>query len=400
MKRRTKVALLQRVITHYRFPLYEHVAEYDDIDVTCYHSRGHKNGPPAIDVKMKMKEEKVSAIYRPGSFKALYQGVILRILSGKYDVVICVHEMGNMSPLILWLLRKVFRYKFIWWGMGYDLSRMKTPDERPETLRGKIAMFFKDILWKHADALMAYSKDGKSYSDRLGIDPRKVFVLHNTLDVKELQLVGSGIAASEILELREQLGIAEDTFVFLFMSRLHKRKQVPFLIRAFAEVVKKRDNVKLVIVGDGEEREHIESLVREFHLECDIKVVGEIYDSKELAKYFKLSEVFVMTGQVGLSICHSFAYGVPIITRAASLYTPELEFLENEVNGIRLIDSSTDAFAEVMVRMYDKPDLVSFLSKGAFDTAKRMSMENMASRFRDAILFAADVSANVIEDER
>ena len=54
---------------------------------------------------------------------------------------------------------------------------------------------------------------------------------------------------------------------------------------------------------------------------------------RERVKYFKLASVQLMPGIVGLGILDSFALETPIITTFHSQHSPEIEYLENGING-------------------------------------------------------------------
>lgn len=387
-----KVALVQRVLTHYRLPLYKHLAELEDLDITCFHSRGLKRGAPEAECRLQIKSERVPILYRPFSAQALYQGVIWRIVKGGFDVVVCTHQINPVSSLILWFLRGICGYRFIWWGMGFDPYRQPSPLEKPKNRIAKLAVSFKNYLLQRSDALMLYSREGLECAANLGISREKCFVLYNTLDVDELRSVGESVRPEELIQTRKDLDIEAGAFVYLFLGRLHRYKEVPFLIKAFAKVARACRSVKLVIVGDGEERERIQGIIEENTLGSRVVVVGAVYDIRHLARIFLVSDLVVLPGQVGLAICHAFAYGKPVLGRPSQSYSSELEYLENNVNGLRLEDADLEAYARAMIRAYHDRELVHRLSKGARTTGLKMSMNRMAQRFREAVLFAYGVT--------
>ena len=385
-----RVALVQRTISRYRVPLFNRLSDYKDLDITCFYSRGNQYGAPQVDCKFRLRSKKVPIIYNPRSGQALYQGVVSAIVSGRYDVVICTQQINNLAPLVLWVLRRLCQYKFIWWGMGFDPYRQKSPKSHPESARNELIVTLKNFLWKKADARMVYSEEGQEYSVKMGIDPKEIFVLHNTLDVEKLRETSQKISDTDLEAVRTQLAIRKNTFVYLFVGRLHKYKEVPFLVEAFGKVIAEKEDVKLVIVGDGEEREAVNLSINRGNFGGRVTNMGALYDEYKLAQLFLLSHLVVMPGQVGLAICHAFAYGRPILTRWSQSYTPELEYLKSGVNGLRLEDDSVEAYARAMMEAQRDREKTVQWSKAAWRTGSEMTMSRMAERFRDAIVSVVD----------
>ena len=96
-----------------------------------------------------------------------------------------------------------------------------------------------------------------------------------------------------------------------------------------------------------------------------------------------------LPGQVGLSVVHSFAYGKPVITKTDS-YSPELEYLIDGVNGIKVSDSSLESYAEAMKKIYFDDEYRDSLSHQALETAKQLPMSRMAESIRAGILYAVN----------
>jgi len=67
-----------------------------------------------------------------------------------------------------------------------------------------------------------------------------------------------------------------------------------------------------------------------------------------------------------------------------------LEYLIDGVNGIKVSDSSLDAYAEAMKNIYFDDGYRKMLSHQAGETAKQPTMHKMAERFRAGILYAVN----------
>jgi glycosyltransferase involved in cell wall biosynthesis len=79
------------------------------------------------------------------------------------------------------------------------------------------------------------------------------------------------------------------------------------LLRACAEL---KQNIKLVIIGDGPERAALESLAKETYPSTEF--VGSKH-GVELKPYFEEADLFVLPGTGGLAVQEAMSYGLPVI---------------------------------------------------------------------------------------
>jgi glycosyltransferase involved in cell wall biosynthesis len=93
----------------------------------------------------------------------------------------------------------------------------------------------------------------------------------------------------------------------LFVGRLQVRKRVDALLHACAQL---GSQPRLVIVGDGPEREVLQAIAREVYPRTEF--AGARHGA-ELAPYFKEADLFVLPGTGGLAIQEAMSYGLPVI---------------------------------------------------------------------------------------
>ena len=113
---------------------------------------------------------------------------------------------------------------------------------------------------------------------------------------------------------RDELGISDDTRLILYLGRLHKRKGIDFLISAFAEALKKRDDLMLVVSGpDHGQGSELQKLVEELDIKDKVIFSGKIDDVRkayvacDLLVYPSIYEIFGLVPFEGL-MC-----GTPVI---------------------------------------------------------------------------------------
>jgi len=131
----------------------------------------------------------------------------------------------------------------------------------------------------------------------------------------ELEKYKRVVSEESIAKLKENLKIAKDNLVLVSISRVGKEKNIAELIRYVKSF--KRDNVSLLIVGDGPERKALQKLVGSLNLTEQIKFTGMIRPN-EIAAYYQLGDLFVSASTSetqGLTYIEALANGTPILCR-------------------------------------------------------------------------------------
>ena len=129
--------------------------------------------------------------------------------------------------------------------------------------------------------------------------------------------------------LKEELGIREDEKVIIHISNFREVKNIPDIIKSFQEISESID-AKLLLVGEGPEKNEDERLVIELDLKNNVIFTGKRDDIPELLAIsdvmFHLSEKEAF----GLVLLEALACGVPsVATDIGGI--PEV--IEDGVNG-------------------------------------------------------------------
>jgi glycosyltransferase involved in cell wall biosynthesis len=136
----------------------------------------------------------------------------------------------------------------------------------------------------------------------------------------------------------------------------------------------------LLIVGDGPNGAELRELAAK---NSWMKVVG-FKTGRYKAKYFKISSVVLNPGLVGLHVLDAFCAGLPMLTTAQALHSPEIAYLRDRENGL-IISGDPRSFAvEAVALLHDGPRL-EFLRQAALADAQRFTLDEMVRRFADGI---------------
>jgi glycosyltransferase involved in cell wall biosynthesis len=227
-----------------------------------------------------------------------------------------------------------------------------------------------NILCRFSDGLTVPSTGVKDDLVRnFNADCKKITVINNSIDLLEIQN-----------KTREKLDISFPNKFYLISAacRLSQEKNLPFLIKVFSEI-RKKVKAKLLIVGDGPEKENLQAICKSLDLEKEVLFLG--YQENPF-KYIAASDLFVHTciyEGFGNAIIEAMACRVPVVATACP-YGPG-EIISNGENGV-LVDVEDSEGMTVAIKniLQDKKKHKELSMKG-FQTASEYSVEKMVSAY-------------------
>jgi glycosyltransferase involved in cell wall biosynthesis len=161
---------------------------------------------------------------------------------------------------------------------------------------------FSKATFQIADHIICYTTIEKKNIEKLGIDPKKISVIHNGVDTTLFTPSTSEKTA--------------DKKRILWVGRFVTGKGVEYLIDAFSRVLKKIPDTHLVLVGVGPEKPAIEDIIRKLQLQSSVTFIDYL-ENEELPRVYKNSDVFVLPSLmegVPRTILEAMGCGVPVVT--------------------------------------------------------------------------------------
>ncbi|HEY5588075.1 MAG TPA: glycosyltransferase family 4 protein, partial [Candidatus Paceibacterota bacterium] len=189
-------------------------------------------------------------------------------------------------------------------GIPVIISERSNPNEDPLPIVWKIA---RRILYNFADQMVLQTEQVKSYYKNYYTN--KV-TIKNPLRIINYQNV-----------------IKED--LILAVGRLEKEKGYDDLLTAFAQTY---SNWNLEIIGEGNERKHLENLISDLNLNNKVRLIGAV---KNVDSYFNRAQIFIMTSKYeGFpnSLCEAMAFKLASISYECPFGPSEI--IKNGYNGI------------------------------------------------------------------
>jgi glycosyltransferase involved in cell wall biosynthesis len=212
----------------------------------------------------------------------------------------------------------------------------------------------------------------------------KVFVANNTINFEQFPNVEGSKE-----ELKKEFGIPFRKVV-LFVGRMRPVKKVDHLITAFNEI--DDPDCGAVIVGDPMGND-LSKMIRK----KNVLHLGEIHDPEglKISKIFKLSDLFVIPGDVGLGLNQAYYWGLPVVTEAG-LQPPEIHYLNEGRDGFMVPENDISALKEKMLLLLRDDTLRAQFSAAARENIMREgSIERMFSGFRDCVTALTDPKSSL-----
>jgi glycosyltransferase involved in cell wall biosynthesis len=145
--------------------------------------------------------------------------------------------------------------------------------------------------------------------EQYGVQPWRINVVPPGVDLD--RFVPGNTAAS-----RRRLGVPDSSWVAVSVRRLVPRTGIDILVAAWAELARLREDVLLLVVGDGPARARLEQLSRDLGLDETVRFVGPVSD-RDLTAYYQLADVCVVPSLAlegfGLVVLEALACGPPVI---------------------------------------------------------------------------------------
>lgn len=250
----------------------------------------------------------------------------------------CVIAHQSLADYLYWALKGT--------DIPYFLLKYESNFYLPED-RTKYSFLYRNSFHRLRDSLLSYieavpvSWDAGPFRrllneywalrDWLGIrGARGVFTLtsHSQWELQQLYNINAVVWTpgshqhsrlpsrddAAIRTLRDRYGIRADQSVILSVNRLDSRKRIHILVEAFRLLSVQGVCAKLILVGEGEQREDLEQQVRDAGLDGTVEFTGLVSDEL-LVHHYHMCDVAVaiMWGAWGLSIVEPLLYNKKVL---------------------------------------------------------------------------------------
>jgi len=301
-------------------------------------------------------------------------GLIKDLFQEHYDIVVAA--LGSIEMLFSFLVAKLRRKPIIFWSGEWGWEGKSS--ER------NLALPFTKFIMPRSDAIVVPGTRHREYFISLGASPDKVFIMPyaSNIIIKEEDY-------EEEKKLRGRLGIGTKK-VLLCVGRLVKQKGVEYLIEAFSKLRKERDDVTLIIVGEGESRSELELLSKNLGIGDSLYFAGFVLNM-ELPPYYVLCDVCVVPsityGKADIwvrTVNDAMGAGKPVV--ATDAVGAAFDMIQDGINGFMVPEQDSDALYEAIRKIISEPELAKRMGEESMRTVEQgFTYEHMVEGFMEAV---------------
>ena len=370
-----RIAFVTNICSDYRVKLFELLVQHHDIDYYFF-SGGeewywHKGQTHC--------EGNFKRVFPPGfrlGGTRVSAGLASQLFNGNYDIFIkCIN--GRFALPTTYAISRLQSKPFILWTGLW--GRLRTPFHR---------LFFPAVqhVYRKSDAAVVYGHHVREYLIEEGADPERIFVAAQAVDNETYQ---HPQPESEIAAVRNELDLAPNDDVVLYVGRLEVGKGLRHLVEAFSLL--RPISAKLVIVGKGQIGAEIAALATRIGVRDSVRFVGEV-SSDEILRYYASASLLVLPSVAtktfkepwGLVVNEAFNQALPVVV-TATVGAAAGGLVRDGENGLVVPEGDPDALAQAIARLLENPDLRSRMGQKGREFVSRWSYERMAEGFLDAI---------------
>lgn len=242
---------------------------------------------------------------------------------------------------------------------------------------------------RYAQRVCGVSEDVSRSMARWGTVPgRKIDTVLNGIDTDRYADTSSRSA------LRMELGIPSTARLIGTVGRLTEVKRQDLLLRAVAGFGPGREDVRVLLVGDGPERQRLERLAADLHLGARAIFVGYQPNPE---RFLPAMDVFALTSRLEglpLALLEAWAAGLPVVSSAVG-GIPEV--VTDGATGLLFPFGDESALVAALRRVLSDPGTAARIgSAGQTVVRKRYSLERMAANYeaiyRDLLAHSREAS--------
>jgi glycosyltransferase involved in cell wall biosynthesis len=225
------------------------------------------------------------------------------------------------------------------------------------------------LVARYTDALLVMNQEDFENGKKLGFVPgESLFLVHGVgVDVEKFSQV------QEDKEIREELNISNDAVVVTCIAEFNQNKNHDFLLDAWYEISKRKKNIKLFLVGDGDLVKEMREKVK-YNKESSVFFLGKREDIPRILKESDINVLVSKREGLPRSIMEAMASGKPVI---ATDIRGNRDLIHDGVNGYLVKLGDVEGLANSIIKLAEDDDLRKQMGKKAQEIIKAYSLENV-----------------------
>lgn len=369
-------ATVQSHICQFHKPLVEVLHENGcEVHVAAKNNLAEKNGLK-LDFVEKVYDVPFSRSPKSKDNLKAYK-ILKRIIdNGNYDVIHCNTPMGGIVTRLAAGQARKQGTKVYYTAHGFHFYK-GAPKKN-----WMIFYPIEKIFARKTDKLITITKE--DYKLAKSKFPCKVERIHGVgVDGKRYH----SVPKEEQIEIRKQFGFTDRQKIILCVGELLPNKNQQMIIHSMQKIVKKYPDVRLLLAGNGSEKENLENLINSLGLTENVKLLGYVTNLQE---YQKIADVSVSCSKregLPLNIVEAMLSGTPVV---ASINRGHKELICDGSTGFLVEVGDSEELAECILKLFSELKLCYDMSKMAKKYGEKYSFDAVKEELKS--IYFADLS--------
>ncbi len=296
-------------------------------------------------------------------------------LARESDLIITEQATKQLFNIVLSLGQKLLGTRHAFWGHGKNFQ---------SSIEGSAGEGLKRKMTARAHWFFAYNELSAKAAVGFGMDPNRISTVMNSTDTTNIQEIRLALPESTDRDVRAELNMGDGPAA-LYLGGVYGHKRPEFVIEAAEHLRARIPDFEMIVIGDGSSG-HLMAMAAKKH--AWFHHLGACYGDERVA-LASVASIQLMPGLVGLNIVDAFALGIPTVTTAIDYHSPEIEYLDDGVNGVITPANSTPFdYAQAAADLLLDPERLAHMQAAAERSGRDLSVEDMARRFADGVVQA------------
>ena len=181
-------------------------------------------------------------------------------------------------------------------------------------------------------------------------------------------------AREKIIDFFPRLTPYRNDIWLVTIAELHPIKRHHITISAIAELIKTEPTLRLILIGEGQERQEIEQQIIELNLSNHVFLLGNIV---EAARFLKAFDMFVLASKsesYGYVLHEAGLAGLPVVATDVG-GIPDI--ITNNQSGLLVPPNNVSAMTKAVKKLIDNSDLAKSLATNLVDKMSTRTIEKM-----------------------
>ena len=249
--------------------------------------------------------------------------------------------------------------------------------------KGKLIRFIYNILERYAFKKAMYitvtdDVSYKYYTTRYKNITSKIHIIPTAVDLDKFRPMNKNF-------LRTKYGFSLDSKICLYIGRIEPPKRIYNIINAFEMCMRQVPNVKLVIVGDGKDREKMVSHVETLGITDDVYFLGN-RSRDELPEIINCGDILVLySSNEGspMSVKESLACGIPVVANNVGDILQTIT--EGKTGFIVRNESDEELTKKILLCMESSHKMREYCLNKAREFSKDLIFEKFTKIYQDCV---------------